>query len=297
MTQEVKFPKQLFRLSQKALFFDAEHRTYLVLRVSKPKKNKPHHVVWTKKYGPWDLPGGHVDADEKNLFRSFEREVKEESGISIGEPCVLCHTEVMENEKAEYLGLNHVYLISYSGEKIALSDEHVEFKWMSADDIKNDKNIKKWIKDSVEKAENLVNLTESLNSWKRCLADFDNYKKRQTENQKEFTQYAAEGVIVDMLPILDNFHAATDHIPESDAESPWVTGIMFIQQQMEKVFEENNVTKIEVNIGDEFDPSIMEAIKNDEGGELDENVTVLKIAQHGYRIGEKVLRPARVVLK
>ncbi|PID99812.1 MAG: nucleotide exchange factor GrpE, partial [Acidobacteria bacterium] len=124
---------------------------------------------------------------------------------------------------------------------------------------------------------------------------FDNYKKRQTENHKEFTKYATEGVIAAMLPVLDNFHAATEHVPEQEADSPWVTGIMYIQQQMEKVFADNDVTKIAVNIGDEFDPAVMEAVKNGDE-EIGDDAVVTKIAQHGYMIGDKVLRPTRVVL-
>lgn len=297
MTQEEKISKQLFRLSQKALFFDPENKKYLVFKVSKPKKNQLHHAVWTKKYGPWDLPGGHVDANEIDVHKAFTREVKEESGIVIDEIGTICHTQVMFNEKSEYPGMNVIYMIQYDGSHITLSDEHVEYVWLTAQEIAQHKEIKEWIKVSVQKAESLMELQDSLNSWRRCLADFDNYKKRQSENQKEFTQYAAEGVIADMLPVLDNFHAATEHIPEGEADNPWVTGIMFIQQQMEKIFEESGVIKIKINIGDEFDPHMMETVKNDDVSELHEDAKIIKIAQPGYMIGQKVLRPARVILE
>lgn len=297
MEKEKNFSKQLFRLSQKALLWDAEQKKYLILRVAKPLNTKPHHAIWMKKYGPWDLPGGHVDAGYTDIFAEFVRELREETGINVDAWGYLCHTEVMINEKAEHPGMNMIYVVPYDGSHITLSEEHVAYEWMTAQEIADHKEIKKWIKVAVEKAEKLMELQESLNSWKRCLADFDNYKKRQVENQKEFTQYAAEGVITDMLPILDNFHAATEHIPAGETDNPWVTGIMFIQQQMEKVFEESGVTKIDIKIGDEFDPHTMETVKGDNNDALSDDAKVEKIVQPGYMIGQKVLRPVRVVLK
>ncbi len=289
--------RQLFRLSQKVLFFDKDKEQFLIMKAAKTKVGTPNHKEWMKKYGPWDLPGGHVDNDETNLEKSLFREIKEETEINIENlDADTSSFELMTNTKNPNDGMNIIYLIKYSG-AVILSDEHDEYKWLSADEIFKMKDVKPWIRNAVEKAVEKMELENSLDSWHRCLADFDNYKKRQIEQQKEFTQYASEGVINDMLPVLDNFHAATGHIPEGEENNPWVTGIMFIQQQMDKVFEERGVTRIEVKVGDEFNPLIMEAIKNDDEEELTEDAKVEKIAQPGYKMGEKVLRPVRVVLK
>ncbi len=297
MAEDKNKAKQLFRLSQKALFYNPEDKTFLILKAANTETDNPAYVQWMKNFGPWDLPGGQVDEGEQgDVAQAFAREIAEEVGFALSDECTFFHTEVMVYKKATYPGLNHFYLVQYNGEDITLSEEHEEFRWMRAEEIYADKEMKPWIKNTVEKAEKMIALTESEGSWKRCIADFDNYKKRQAQQQKEFTAYAAEGVIAEMLPVLDNFHAATGHVPEAEAESPWVTGIMFIQQQMEKVFEERGVTKISVAIGDEFDPHVMEAIKNDDAEELPENAKVTKIAQHGYKMGEKIVRPARVVL-
>lgn len=291
--------RQIFKISQKALVYDAQQQRYLIVKVAETKKatSCKHYELWKKKYGPWDLPGGRVDEGEKGMFESFAREMKEETGITVTDMGEICHTEIMSHKLSDCPVLNIIYLVQYNGDEIVLSYEHSEYEWMSAEEVKDRKEIKNWIVNSVKKSEELLELRESLNSWKRCLADFDNYKKRQNENQKEFTKYAAEGVISDMLPVLDNFHAATDHIPENEKDNPWVTGIMYIQQQMEKVFEDSDVTKMEINVGDEFDPEIMEAIKGDNDVGTHGDASVQKIVQPGYKIGEKVLRPARVTLK
>ena len=287
--------RKLLRVSQKVLFYNKENKEFLILKAAKKKEGRPRHVEWLKNYGPWDLPGGHIDEDELDLDKAFAREIQEEVGIEFSGKRDLCSVELIYNKKAEHQGIVIIHLAMYSGD-IELSEEHVEYLWASADEILDMKDVKPWIREAVEKALEQIESNESIERLHRCLADFDNYKKRQVEQQKEFTKYASEGVISDMLPVLDNFHAATGHIPDGEADNPWVTGIMFIQQQMEKVFEEHDVTKIEVSVGDEFNPNIMEAVKNNDE-KLDEYATVEKIAQPGYKIGEKVLRPARVVLK
>lgn len=143
---------------------------------------------------------------------------------------------------------------------------------------------------------------EYLDGWKRCQADFENYKKRQEENKKDMGQYLKEGLLLEMLPVVDNFHASTDHIPDGEKESPWVVGIMHIQRQLETILADNGVSEIPVAPGDEFDPRIHEAIeqsKKDGDAEEDEigKESVKKIVRKGYRMGDRVIRPARVVVE
>ena len=146
-----------------------------------------------------------------------------------------------------------------------------------------------------EKAENKE--LEYLDGWKRCQADFENYKKRQAEAQKDLIEYSTETVIYQILPVLDNFHASTDHIPEDQKNNPWVTGIMHIQKQLEDVLKDNGVEEIKVEVGDEFSPHIHEAIINDQETKTKEGKNkILKVVQKGYKIGEKVIRAARVVV-
>jgi len=143
---------------------------------------------------------------------------------------------------------------------------------------------------------------EYLNGWKRCQADFENYKKRQEEGKKEMGQYLKEGMLLELLPVIDNFHASTDHIPDGEKESPWVVGIMHIQRQLEAVLSDNGVSEIPVSIGDEFDTHVHEAIdqsKKDEemNDDEDEKESIKRIVRKGYRMGDRIIRPARVVVE
>jgi molecular chaperone GrpE len=148
---------------------------------------------------------------------------------------------------------------------------------------------------------------EYLDGWKRCQADFENYKKRQAETQKDFIRFSTESVILQILPILDNFHASTDHVPKEQKDTPWVVGIMHIQKQLESVLTTYGVAEIETKVGDEFNPEIHEAIqaeenktrpvKSAEGGPAKQEFNrVNKIVQKGYKMSDKVIRPARVIV-
>lgn len=137
---------------------------------------------------------------------------------------------------------------------------------------------------------------EYLNDLKRLQADFENYKRRQTEAQKELGGYLIEKLVLDIVPVLDNFRAATMHVPADQKESPWVVGIQYIEKQLETVLTENGLTLVESAIGETFDPAKHEAIETAEGEDEASN-TITKIHQKGYQLGTRVIRPAKVAVK
>ena len=142
---------------------------------------------------------------------------------------------------------------------------------------------------------------EYLNDLKRLQADFENYKKRQATREKEIAGYRIEKLVMDIVPVMDNFRMATEHVPEAERASPWVTGIQYIEKQLEKVLTENGVSTIEVKVGDTFDPTIHEALEQTEQSEEDaegnNEQTVTKVLQNGFKIGERIIRPAKVTVK
>ncbi|MDH4330102.1 MAG: nucleotide exchange factor GrpE [Candidatus Moranbacteria bacterium] len=173
--------------------------------------------------------------------------------------------------------------------------------------LKNDSE-NKVKKEGKKNSEELV--VEYLDGWKRCQAEFENYKRIQGEERKDLVKYASQNVVMQIIPVVDNFASSVAHIPEEQKDGPWVQGIMYIQKQLEDVLRENGVEEIEVNVGDEFDANICEAIQSqssvDDGTEenkksqsLSSDVTgnkIKKVILKGYKIGEKVIRPARVVV-
>ena len=162
---------------------------------------------------------------------------------------------------------------------------------------KNIKRTDKEVKEIINKEQ------EYLAGWKRCQADFENYKKMQTEAQKEFVKYSAQNVVLQIIPVLDNFHMSTDHVPEDQKNNAWVTGIMHIQKQLENVLKENGVTEIETKVGDKFDPEIHEAIEsNDKKQETRDKEQgmgdkISKIVMKGYKLNDKIIRPVKVIVE
>ncbi len=149
---------------------------------------------------------------------------------------------------------------------------------------------------------------ENLAGWKRTQADFENYKRMQAESQKDLIKYATQNIILQIIPVLDNFQMSTAHIPEDQKDGGWVTGIMYIQKQLEAVLIENGIEEIAPKVGDTFDPVFHEAIADKECGcghcdcekekEKEKFKNKIKtVMMKGYKIGDKVIRAARVVVE
>lgn len=156
-----------------------------------------------------------------------------------------------------------------------------------------------------------VKAEEYLEDLKRTRAEFENYKKRQALQQKELGGYLIDKLVLDIIPVLDNFRQATLHVPIKEKESPWVTGIQYIEKQLETVLMDNGVEAIEVKVGDTFDPSMHEAIAQttdtehhteQEQGEKtafkkkDQPNVITQVLHKGYKFGSRVVRPARVIV-
>lgn len=129
-----------------------------------------------------------------------------------------------------------------------------------------------------------------LNSWKRTAADFENYKKRKERENEELIGFAKEVTIVKILPTLESLEAALKQAPQDERFQTWSAGAIKIVQQLEKVLLEMGVEKIEAK-GRKFDPNLHEAVEEAEGEEAG---VVLEEIQKGYKLNNKVIRPAKV---
>jgi molecular chaperone GrpE len=161
------------------------------------------------------------------------------------------------------------------------------------EDIKNEADMPQ-----NELAECQKKCDEYLNNWKRDRADFLNYKKDEMERMAFLGKYAREDMILKILPILDSFYLAEKQLPENlkkgEKGSPqaieWTKGFLQIQNQISEFLKKEGIEEIEV-VGKKFNPETMEAVGEAAGG--DEG-TIVEELQKGYKIGDKVLRPAKV---
>ena len=133
-----------------------------------------------------------------------------------------------------------------------------------------------------------------LEALRRVQADFVNYKRRTEEGRLEQQRQSASKLIIKLLPILDEFVLAIDHASKDGSEPSWLEGIALIQRKLNGLLESENVTKIEAQ-GKEFDPFEHEALAYQESSKHPEG-HVLSVVRDGYRMDERVLRPALVIL-
>ncbi|MBN2305285.1 MAG: nucleotide exchange factor GrpE [Anaerolineae bacterium] len=132
---------------------------------------------------------------------------------------------------------------------------------------------------------------EYLDSLQRERATFQNYKKRIEREREDQRQAITGGLLLKLLPTLDDFHRAMAAVP-ADQRDQWFEGVALIQRKLERFLEDAGVTEIEAE-GQPFDPKFHEAISVDADSEA-ESGTITQVLQRGYKHGERVLRPAMV---
>ncbi len=102
---------------------------------------------------------------------------------------------------------------------------------------------------------------EYLNGWKRAQADYQNLVKEFDAKRIDYVRYANANLIMEILPVLDNFKAAFSQIPENEKDSPWVIGFGYIKKQLEDFLAQNGVETIKT-VGEKFDPGLHEAVED-----------------------------------
>lgn len=149
--------------------------------------------------------------------------------------------------------------------------------------------IKKELEEEKKKSE------ECLNNWKRAMADFQNYKKRQNELFAELVNSANAGIILEILPIYDTFCLAVKHIPEDLKDKDWTKGVVQLKVQMENLMRSKGLEEIK-SVGEKFNPEFHEAVEmvnSPAGGEKPEG-EILEEIQKGYKLNGMVIRTAKV---
>jgi len=154
---------------------------------------------------------------------------------------------------------------------------------------KSKKSQKKDPKQELEKYKNQAE--ENLKGWQRAKADFLNYKKDQEKYLEEFRKYANEDVIVRLLPTIDGFQMAVDHLPEDLKDADWVKGIVCIKSQFDNFLKEVGVEEIKA-VGEKFDPNLFESVGEEESDQ--EEGTIISEVQKGYKMFGRVVRAGKV---
>ncbi len=144
-------------------------------------------------------------------------------------------------------------------------------------------------------AEELADLREkadsNFKSWQRTAADFANYKRRVEQERSETARFASAALVINLLPVYDDLERAVATVDASLAGLNWVQGVIAIQRKFANLLGAMQVNEI-ASDGQRFDPAFHEAVAKQAG----EDGKVLHVVQKGYRLGEKVIRPAMVIV-
>ena len=129
-----------------------------------------------------------------------------------------------------------------------------------------------------------------LNRLTRAQADFANYRRRTTEEAREIAKFANQAFAFELLSVLDALERAFTSIPSELRLLSWIDGVALIQAQLSRVLEAAGVTPIACRAGDPIDVEIHEVVMT----EGDEATAVVAEMQRGYRMHDRVIRPALV---
>lgn len=126
----------------------------------------------------------------------------------------------------------------------------------------------------------------------RLQAEFDNFRKRTQKEKTELIKYAAERLVADLLPVLDNFERAASAAKVNSDITAFSQGVDMIFRQLHSVLTKEGLKAVEA-VGQPFDPNIHEAVLRIDSDEHPENTCVEEL-QKGYYLKDKVLRPSMV---
>lgn len=133
---------------------------------------------------------------------------------------------------------------------------------------------------------------EYLEGWQRARAELANYKKRVERERRDSYQRAAADILIKQLEILDDLERALEDRPEDGPAASWAEGIEMVHRKFVGLLENHNIETIEA-AGEPFDPNLHEAISHEEVDDVAEGY-VIDVVKPGYRMGDRVLRPAVV---
>ena len=135
---------------------------------------------------------------------------------------------------------------------------------------------------------------EYLTGWQKERADFANYKRQEEDRKSLFSEAVRERILARFLTILDSFNMAFINKEAWDkVEENWRKGVESIYTQMNAIFEEYGVKPIG-ETGESFDPNIHQSMDLVATDKKEDDHKVAEVIQKGYKLGERVLRPARV---
>jgi molecular chaperone GrpE len=162
----------------------------------------------------------------------------------------------------------------------------------------NEKSSEKRSRQGEDSPDQLTQLKAELAKYKdvalRSVADLDNYRKRMAREKDDAIRYANTGFLERLIPILDNFELGLQAAKAGGGHSAVQDGMMMVSKQLQDFLVSCGVETIDAT-GQHFDPNVHEAIAQEQNAEIQEGFVIRQLRK-GYRLKDRLIRPANVVV-
>lgn len=174
-------------------------------------------------------------------------------------------------------------------------DEVVYDADVDSDNLTDPKEKLDKLKEKIKKLE--AEKSEYLDGWQRERADFVNFKKRNEEEKRDYIKFANEGLLEEMLAVLESFDMAFMNKEQwNSVPQNWRVGVEYIHSQLVKILDDNGLKEFTPKIGDKFDPNSHVAEEMITVEKSEEENTIREIRKKGYMMNGKIIIAPKVVV-
>ncbi|MBI2444108.1 MAG: nucleotide exchange factor GrpE [Candidatus Magasanikbacteria bacterium] len=250
------------------------------------------------------IPGGHVNWGE-SLADCLQREIKEETGLTIRDPEFVRPVEFIFSDN--YDPAKHIIPLDY----VAYTDdpedavrldgrEGTEYFWLTREEIASHPDLESTTRETIafyhQRERERQQCAEYKQGWQRAVADYQNLQKEVERRRAEWAAFSEQQILAEFLPVYDNFRKAGSVPPGTGGAelSGWAEGIQHIMKQFGSILKAHGVEEIKT-VGELFDPACHEAMGEEAAGGV-ESGRIIREVEGGYRSGERVIKPAKVIV-
>ena len=139
-------------------------------------------------------------------------------------------------------------------------------------------------------------LVAAKDKYLRLFAEFENFRRRTAKEKSALIKTASEGLIIDLLPVVDDFERSLQIFKDNEAVQPMYEGIQLVYGKLSKTLAQKGLQPMEVEAGSDFDSEYHEAVAQTPAPEETLKGKIIDVVDKGYFLGDKVLRYAKVII-
>ncbi len=158
-----------------------------------------------------------------------------------------------------------------------------------------EKKLLKTIEEIKIQCENLSSERDKLNEKNiRLLAEFDNYKRRTTQEKSNIIKHAVADFAQELITIIDDLERTLESVKDGQKTDPFVNGVNLVHDKFQKILNDHGIHSFH-SVGEKFDPDLHDALTSQEAEDTEDDI-ILTEFQKGYRYHNKVIRHAKVIV-